>query len=421
MLAQSRQMMTADWTSIGRRLAVRGTAHRPPWGAREARHRAIVAPIATSVAVGLAATLAMRAGAALARAERDRREHRRRVRAQGQFALLPGEGTGEGIRRIALSQLELAAGLLGGEGGSAPDERAVHETRKALKRLRALLRLLRDTLGEEEYERENRALRDIGRRLSAARDAEVMVATLDSLRERHPRKLGARDDLRRLREAFVAEREVASARTLGDGALLEQVISELYGIRARVYGWQLAAGKGLALAEPGLERVYRQGRARYRRASRTKADGGRALHEWRKRVKDLRHAAEILDRRDPELGPGKRARRERRRRRDSQRVLQARIGKTARRADQLGEMLGEEHDLAVLRARVQASELGGVQLGRRCRKRLSRRIARRRRKLRTRALREGAKLYGHPSRRFSKRVKAGFKASARGARELSPR
>ena len=49
----------------------------------------------------------------------------------------------------------------------------MHETRKALKRLRALVRLLREELGEQAFERENAALRDVARRLAGARDAEV--------------------------------------------------------------------------------------------------------------------------------------------------------------------------------------------------------------------------------------------------------
>ncbi len=407
--------MTTNWTAIGRRLSVRGTANRPPWGARKARHRPIVAPIAASVAASLAATLALGVGVALARAERDRRNHRRRQRVHRHFGLLPAEGTAEGIRRIALGQLELATELLAGNGAK-PDEKAVHETRKALKRLRALMRLLENELGEEGFERENAALRDTGRRLSAARDAEVLVGTLDALRGRHPRELGARNDIATLRQGFLAEREAAAARTLGDPALLAQVLDDLHTIRGRVLAWKLREADGLSLVEPGLQRIYRQGRARYQRAAHGKGDRGRALHEWRKRVKDLRHAAEILERSEPGGARSAPQKRKRKGKKRAARVL--RIGRIAKRADDLGELLGEEHDLAVLEARVRVPGAERAPLGRRSRKLLLKRIARRRRRLRARALRDGARLYKRRPKRFARRVEDAFEASSSASRTL---
>jgi hypothetical protein len=61
---------------------------------------------------------------------------------------------------------------------------AVHEARKDLKKLRAVLRLVRDDLGDAVYRSENVRFRDAGRMLSGARDAHVRVETLAALRER---------------------------------------------------------------------------------------------------------------------------------------------------------------------------------------------------------------------------------------------
>ncbi|MCW3057232.1 MAG: domain containing protein, partial [Solirubrobacterales bacterium] len=154
-----------------------------------------MAPLATSFAASVAASVAVGVGLALARAERERRADKRRDAAERQFALLPGELPVHGLRRMALGQLDLAIGLL---GGGRPDEKAVHEIRKALKRLRALVRLLRHELGEEAFARESAALRDAGRRLAGARDAEVLLDTLDSLLERHPGRLPRRPGVKRL-------------------------------------------------------------------------------------------------------------------------------------------------------------------------------------------------------------------------------
>src|SRR5437588_2076870 len=173
MLAERGQMITTQRTAIGRRLAVRRTSNGPPWRGRQPAHGSIVAPLATTLVVTLAATAAVRAGVAIAIAERDRQATRRRRRRERQFGLLPGEGTVQGLRRMLLSQIDLATELLAAENGQIPTAEAVHDTRKALKRLRALVTLLEDELGAAASAREELALREAGRRLAGMRDTEV--------------------------------------------------------------------------------------------------------------------------------------------------------------------------------------------------------------------------------------------------------
>ncbi len=403
MLAQSGQKMTTDRTAIRRRLAIRGTAHRPPWGARKAGHGSIVAPLAAT----LAATVAVGAGYVLARSERERRRTQRRDRGH-RLGLLPGEPLAHGLQRMALGQTELALAMLDGtrNGGAAPDERAVHETRKALKRLRALLRLLRDELGERSFSRESEALRQAARHLSGARDAAVMLATLDALIERHPRRLGRRRGVRQLRSRVAAESARMQRLTLADPTARAEVLGELSAFHWRVQAWSLPAGGSLELVDADLAHLYRQGRERHARAARGKGPRTLALHRWRKRVKDLRYAAEMLERRAPGGADGA-------------------LRKLAARADDLGELLGEEHDLAVLaehlsRARPGARRRGGRSgdaeatwhTGRRTREALLDLIAKRRRVLRRRALRKGERLYGERPRAFVRRVRRAYGAAA---------
>jgi CHAD domain-containing protein len=356
-----------------------------------------------AVGVALAHAQAERARRAAGKAERKRARR---------FAQLPGEPLPEALRRIALGQLDLAIELLGGDaaggesaggngnqdatgnfdgkaGGRVLDKEAIHDARKALKRLRALVRLLRGELGERHYKREHAILRDAARRLASARDAEVMVGTLDALLERHPRKLGRRRPLSELRKQLIAERAAAERATLGDRAMREEVLRELGGLRERVRRWDLPERPGIALVERDLQRIYRDGRERGRRVAgdrggrgrgsgRAGKDGARAAHAWRKRVKDLRYAAEIL----------------------GQRPL-------ARRADRLAELLGEEHDLVVLAGLLPPPGRAPFKgkRGRRARKDLLARIERRRRRLRKRALREGERVYGRRPKKFVRRVR----------------
>jgi hypothetical protein len=390
-----------------------------------------VAPLAAT----LAATAAVGLGVVLARAGRDRRAARAQLARVRQFALLPGEGLAVGLERISLGQLDLAIEMLGTEDGQTLSESAVHEARKALKRLRALIRLLEDELGGQVFARENAVLREAGRRLSAARDAEVIVATLEDLMRRDPGELAHRRGVVRLHAALRAERDRVVHQSLADGSTAADALDELRGVRRRALAWSLSDRPGIETVEPALKRLYGRGRRRYRRAALGSGSRTLALHAWRKRVKELRYAAEMLDRADPDDRDGARASRtphgltpvraggklvrrgRKRRRKQARRRREALyIRRVARRADELGELLGAEHDLAVLAARVrsQTDGAGAPVAGRGTRRALLRLIAKRRRRLRKQALREGKRLYRRGAKRFAARVRSASAAASRG-------
>ena len=77
-------------------------------------------------------------------------------------------------------EIDAALGELTGDHRGARDE-AVHEARKSLKKVRAVLRLVRPVVGEKGYRRENTCFRDAGRPLSVARDAQILVQTVEQL------------------------------------------------------------------------------------------------------------------------------------------------------------------------------------------------------------------------------------------------
>ncbi len=416
MLGEGAQEMITKRTAIRGRLAVRRAANRPPWSRRKLGHGAIVAPLATTVAATLAATVAIGVTVALARAERDRRSARVGRARERQFALLEGEPLTDGLRRMALSQLDLAIDLLAGAGGTLAAATSVHETRKALKRLRALIGLLRAELGEREFAREDALLRDAGLRLAGARDAEVLVATLDELVRNNPKKLAHRGGVARLRRQLVAERDRATERTRDDAWARAQVVGELRALRGRVEAWSFPHREGIESVEDGLRRIYRQGRRRRRRAARGKGANSLAMHHWRKRVKDLRYAAAMLDRRDPGARGIALASARSGHGHHHGHGEAAYIRRLARRADELGELLGEEHDLALLAGRLRAGAKGGggprLKLGASSRKALLKVIAKRRRRLRRSALEQGMLLYRRTPDAFMRRVSDAYVRSS---------
>ena len=123
------------------------------------------------------------------------------------FAFRANEDLPHAVRRIARHQID----MLRDELRRAPRRDAVHEARKSSKKARAVVRLVRDEIGEKRYRRENTTLRDAVRPLAPVRDAEVLVHTLDVLAERFAddvrlRTLDAvrralRTDARRVRRA----------------------------------------------------------------------------------------------------------------------------------------------------------------------------------------------------------------------------
>jgi CHAD domain-containing protein len=369
--------MTTNRTTVRRWLAIGGTAHRPPRRARKTRHRSIVAPLTAA----LGATAAVGVGLALARIGSGQLDERRRR--QRDARAIPGElPPNEGLRQLALAQAELALAEL--EKAADDPARAVHETRKAIKRICTVLSLLDSELGHKRCVLEQDSLRQAAAGLAGSRDAEVLIETLDRLLARHPRRLGAGKGPRRMRRTLLAKREQAELEVIRDAGALAAVTAELRSFRARAAGWPLSAGSGTTSAEAGLEGIYRQGRRRRRRAKKAgKKHRTEAMHRWRKRVKELRYAAEMLDR----IGPSS-----------------MRLAKLAKRADRLGEVLGEDHDLAMLAEWVQRSgKSSGAK--RPTRRRLLKLIGTRRRKLARRAFQEGARIYRRPSAEFRLRVR----------------
>ena len=57
----------------------------------------------------------------------------------------------------------------------------MHEARKHLKKVRALIRLLRPATGEAFYKDENAAMRQAAERMSSIRDSHVRVQTIEKL------------------------------------------------------------------------------------------------------------------------------------------------------------------------------------------------------------------------------------------------
>ena len=240
-----------------------------------------------------------------------------------------------------------------------------------MKKLRTLLRLLRGELPKKVYAREAGRYREAGRLLSPLRDAEVKLETLENLAEAAEAAELPGDAVEPWRLILARDREAAGD-TAPDRATEEEAIALIEAGRAEIEGWEVRdSWKAIG---PGLERAYRRGRRRMRAARDTPGDD-EAWHEWRKRAKDLWYAHLLLVGAWPQ-------------------VLEA----TAEEAHRLSELLGDHHDLCLLRADLHQRRLGEEET-----RDLEAAIDRRQDELATAALDLGARLYAERPKDFSAR------------------
>ncbi len=242
-----------------------------------------------------------------------------------EYRLQQSESVPEGVRRMAAGQLDRALEYLGCQDGER--DKHIHEARKVTKRLRALVRLVRGDLGDEGYALENQCYRAAGQRLSELRDATVLVETLDrlvaSLGQDAPKSRFAR-----VRIWLVERRDRAYSQVDSNNRAVQEAIAALAPARDRLEHWHLQR-PGWGGIRVGLQRIYARGRRDFAAAYALPSD--EAFHDWRKQVKYLWYHTQILE----NIWPS---------------VMQA----LAEELDQLGELLGQDHDLAVLRTTVLA-------------------------------------------------------------------
>ncbi|HEX3690766.1 MAG TPA: CHAD domain-containing protein [Solirubrobacteraceae bacterium] len=279
--------------------------------------------------------------------------------------------------RCAAEQLDDAVTQLSERIGDDPED-AVHSARKAVKKERSLLRLARGSLPAKRRRRENRALRNAARGLSAARDAGAMIDTLDQLSQRYAGQLpenafgGVRDQLVQAREE---QRKALVGSALGDRA-----VGELGAVRLRVSEWELKTD-GWSALQDGLRRSYKDGRSAYRRARKHR--GAEEWHAWRKRVKDLWYHERLL------AGVGGPV-----------------VKGQAKDAHLLADLLGDVHDLDVLGESLAAGRFHApVDLDA-----LISLIVHRRDELQTNALWVAARIYAEKPKAFTRRMRRSWDA-----------
>ncbi len=193
-----------------------------------------------------------------------------------------------GIRRVTLEEIDCILKQLTGPNPDWPA--AVHEARKSSKKIRAILRLARESLGRKLYQRENLFFRDAGRQLAPIRESAARVEAFDQLAIRF--SLSLEDEIwHRLREHLIRSHLKITENMTQNHATVKTVASQIRAARQRVSRWPLS-GEGCSTMAIGLRRVYRQGRLALWKATHEPAV--ETWHEFRKQVKYLWHQTRLL-------------------------------------------------------------------------------------------------------------------------------
>jgi CHAD domain-containing protein len=235
------------------------------------------------------------------------------------YQLRHDETPGEGLRRICRKQIELAIEVAAGERDSK--DTPVHETRKHLKKARAVLWLVRKEIGRGLYQQQDHGLRDVGRLISEIRDAEVRLDTVRQLqgisRQHQGRNYQKLEEMLALDlENFVAAFAEWHAQA---GPMLEDVLHGTESWRVDSFSY-----KQLRRA---VQNAYRQGRKALSEAKQNPTTD--SFHDFRCKTKQLWYHLRILRPVNPVV-----------------------LNNLIEELNSLGELLGRAHDLGFLAERL---------------------------------------------------------------------
>ena len=253
----------------------------------------------------------------------------------------------------------------------------IHEARKRLKKLRSLLRLVRKPM-RRQWTAVDTLLRDIGRGLAAARDAEAVVESLDTLlRESAPQSIG--QEFAPIQALLVARRDELIG-AIDVERRQDEAAAALASLAGCVDDWRLGRA-GLATVNREIRRCY----ASARRAMDEAFDSGQdeRFHRWRKCVKHHAHHVRLLGN-----------------------LWRPVMDAFSQQLEQLGDLLGHDHDLSALRAALSEPRFAGEPAA----PALLALIDRRRATVRAAARELGARLFAERPRELAERIAHYWKA-----------
>jgi CHAD domain-containing protein len=263
-------------------------------------------------------------------------------------------GVGESLRAYCLYELDVAGRMLGRRGNEL--HAGVHEARKAIRHVRATLRLGGKALGAGVGATLDE-LGKVGESLSEIRDANVVVETLEVLAAKATDGK-QRASLRRVCKAFATRRTTELDRLLADDPAMVRRRARLRQLRDAVASLAWADLSALRV-QSALARTMRRAERLGKRAHDSR--DGALRHRWRRRLRRLRHQLKVaeselgwlLSTRAPWSWPDPVA--------SEESVLLVAVRPKTLRG--ITDQLGNEHDLRILKLALRdADDIGAADL-----------------------------------------------------------
>ncbi|MFD1095451.1 CHAD domain-containing protein [Salegentibacter chungangensis] len=243
------------------------------------------------------------------------------------YKLEKKEPLSDNIKRIVSEELDAAIDSLNNQN----IHEAVHEIRKRLKEIRALARLFRDEMGEDNFKTINAFFRDLGQELSPIRDLTAHMETIEALNLRYGDHVYV-NFFKSLTHSLETERNQLEKKLMQEKFFSENIMQKLEYGRKELASWPVNTND-ISVILPGIERVYKRGKCALTAAYRDPRK--ETFHEWRKRVKYLWYQILLLQ----DLWPGLFT------------TLEVEV-------HELADFLGDDHDLMVLNDKLLSPEFG---------------------------------------------------------------
>jgi CHAD domain-containing protein len=234
------------------------------------------------------------------------------------YELKRDETISHGLRRIVRKQIDKALENL--RPTVISKDEAIHDARVCIKKIRAILRLSKHSLGKDIFDQEDAAYRDAARALSKVRDSAAMLEVLDKLIE-HFSETVAHDVFESVRAPLMHSKKV---RQQARSSAMTSAAKALRQARQRVDDWPRV---GHRQTMRDLKLVFKRGRASFAKAYDQPSVEN--FHKWRKQVKHLLYLSRVL-----------------------RPLWRKMMGAMAAELKALGKFLSEDHDLALLREKV---------------------------------------------------------------------
>lgn len=199
----------------------------------------------------------------------------------GKFIIQPETDIKAGIRKLMLDQMDDIQQIIGSENQDV--NRSIHEIRRCFKKIRAVLRLLRDSIGYSAYYRENTFFRDLSRHLSEPRDSEVILQHARQLRNQLPKPMrNSQYDALLIR--MESRRDKAVQHVIEKENAFVTISSQLELAYQRINHLNIR-NEDFAVIQGGIYRIYRQNCQYLQKVIDTQEV--EMIHNLRKRVKYL--------------------------------------------------------------------------------------------------------------------------------------